>query len=244
MAVSAILTAASIAAQAASVISSFTQARKASKDLDAAKLAAEEFVAEAEKRLEVNEMERLAIAKEPYELQRQALLTQGTTALEAGRESERGAAATAGRIQAFMNEATRQGRADMAGRMEEIQGLVAGEASRLRDLGMGINLEQAAGAQLAAAEAEESRRAAIQQGLLSLGDLAGSLSSLPPLYEAEGKMARQLRRQMRQGNFSPKTVSSEQLQYLDALGIGGGNYSDAYKYLFERYQPQTTVEGE
>jgi hypothetical protein len=243
MALSAVLTAASIAAQAASVIASFTQARRANKDLDAAKLAAEEFVAEAEKRLEVNEMERLAIAKEPYELQRQALLTQGAMALEAGRESERGAAATAGRIQAFMNQATRQGRADMAGRMEEIQGLVAGEASRLRDLGMGINLERAAGAQLAAAEAEQARRAAIEQGVMGLGDLAGSLSALPPLYEAEGKMARQLRRQMRRGDFSPKTLSSEQLQYLDSLGIGDGNYSDAYKYLFQRYQPPTTSEG-
>ena len=243
MAVATALTVASIAAQAAGTIASFSSARKASRDLVDAEQAAEEFVKEAEKRLEINEMERLAIAKEPYELQRQALLSQGTQAIEAGRESERGAAATAGRIFAGQASAQRQTRADMAGRVEQIKSLVAGEASRLRDVGMGINLEQAAGAQEAAAQAEERRAQAIQQGIQGLGDIALSTAQMQPLYAAQGKQARQLRRGIRKGTLNAGNLSSEQQLYLQSLGFGDGNYGDAGQYLFQSFQtPQGSAE--
>lgn len=236
MPLSAVLTAASIAAQAAGVIASARQSNQARKDLSAATLAAEEFVREAEKRLEVNEMERLAIAKEPYELQRQALLSQGTQLIEAGRESERGAAATAGRVFAGQAAAQRQSRVDMAGRIEEIQGLVAQEASRLRDLGMGINLEQAAGAQLAASEAAERRAAAQQQMIQGIGDLGLSIAEIQPLYAAQGKMARGLRRAYRKG-LKP---TAEQLEYLQTLGLDG---MSAQQFMFEPFQnPDTNTE--
>jgi hypothetical protein len=233
MPLSAVLTAASIAAQAAGVIASASQANKAGKDLRAATLAAEEFVKEAEKRLEVNEMERLAIAKEPYELQRQALLSQGTQAIEAGRESERGAAATAGRIFAGQAGAQRQSRVDMAGRMEDIQGLVAGEASRLRDVGMGINLEQAAGAQLAASEAAERQAAAKQQTFQGLGDLGLSIAEIQPLYTAQGKQARGLRRAYRKG----EQPTAEQLAYMQTLGLDN---MSAMQFMFQPYQTTDT----
>lgn len=233
MPLSAVLTAASIAAQAAGVIASASQANKAKKDLAASALAAEEFVKEAEKRLELNEMERLAIAKEPYELQRQALLSQGTQLVEAGRESERGAAATAGRVFAGQAGAQRQSRVDMAGRMEDIQGLVVGEASRLRDVGMGINLEQAAGAQLAASEAAERRAAAQQQTFQGLGDLGLSIAEIQPLYAAQGKAARQLRRAYRKGEFNPKNATAEQMALLESLGANG---TTAQQFLFQPFQ--------
>lgn len=243
MAVATALTVASIAAQAAGTIASFSSARKASRDLVDAEQAAEEFVREAEKRLEINEMERLAIAKEPYELQRQALLSQGTQLVEAGRESERGAAATAGRVFAGQASAQRQARVDMAGRMEQIKSLVAGEASRLRDLGMGINLEQAAGAQEAAAQAEERRAQAIQQGIQGLGDIALSTAQMQPLYAAQGKQARQIRRGVRRGTLTPETMTPQQQQYLQSLGFGQGNYGDAAQYLFQSFQaPQNNAE--
>jgi hypothetical protein len=50
-------------------------------------------------KLEVNYLEGLSIAKEPYELEREALLQAGASALQAGVEGEtRGAAAVAGQV--------------------------------------------------------------------------------------------------------------------------------------------------
>jgi hypothetical protein len=77
---------------------SFSNANKARKRGQAAEEAARKSVEEARRNIDINRMEQLSIAKEPYELMRDALLTQGATGLQAGVEGEtRGAAATAGR---------------------------------------------------------------------------------------------------------------------------------------------------
>ena len=60
---------------------------------------AEKAMAAARKKLEVNYIDALGIQKEPYELEREALLVAGAQGVEAARESERGAAAGVGRIQ-------------------------------------------------------------------------------------------------------------------------------------------------
>jgi hypothetical protein len=66
---------------------SFAQANKAKKAGEAAEADAARAMERARKRLEVNYYEEIAIRKEPYELEREALLQQGAQAVAAGQES-------------------------------------------------------------------------------------------------------------------------------------------------------------
>jgi hypothetical protein len=157
---------------------SFSDANKARKRGDAAQRAVTKAVEEAKKRIDVNRMEQLSIAKEPYELMREAQLVQGATGLQAGVEGEtRGAAATAGRIQMAQGQQQAGIRAAQAQRMDEINRLVAEEDARIDQQLAGIAMEKAAGAQAAMRDAEEDRAAYITQGVGTLGSIAEGLSS-------------------------------------------------------------------
>jgi len=157
---------------------SFSDANKARKRGEAAERAADKAIEEARRRVDVNAYEQLSIAKEPYELMRDALLTQGATGMQAGVEGEtRGAAATAGRIQMAQNLQQSQVRAQQAQQMDEINKLVAQEDARRQQQLAGIAMEEAAGAQAAIRDAEEDRAAYIAQGVGTLGSIAEGLSS-------------------------------------------------------------------
>jgi hypothetical protein len=174
-------------AATAGSISSFSQANKQKKRMQAAEREAKKAMAEAKNRLGVNVMEGLSIQKEPYELAREAALVAGTQALQAGVEGdERGAAATAGRV--FMGQLAGQERVRTA-MGQELQGInraVVAEEGRLKDLGMGLSLEEAAGAQLAARNAEMLRAKAIQQGFEGLTQAASTIYEGAPLYGGGG----------------------------------------------------------
>ena len=157
---------------------SFSDASKARKRGQAAERAADNAIEEARRRVDVNAYEQLSIAKEPYELMRDALLTQGATGMQAGVEGEtRGAAATAGRIQMAQNLQQSQVRAQQAQQMDELNKLVADEDKRRQQQLAGIAMEEAAGAQLAVRDAEEDRANYIAQGVGTLGGIAEGLSS-------------------------------------------------------------------
>lgn len=174
-------------AAVAGSVSSFAQASKQKKKIAAAEAEAKKAMAEAKKRLDVNVYEQLAIQKEPYELAREASLVAGTQALQAGVEgAERGAAATAGRVAMAQAAEQAQTRAAMGQELQGIQQQIVGEEARLADMGMGLNLEEAAGAQEAAANAEMLRAQAIQQGFEGLISAGTTAMSLAPLYGGGG----------------------------------------------------------
>ena len=157
---------------------SFSDANKARKRGEAAQRAADKAIEEARKRVDVNAYEQLSIAKEPYELMREALLVSGATGLQSAVEgSSRGAAATAGRIQMAQGQQQAAIRAQQAQQMDEINRLVADEDLRRQQQLAGIAMEEAAGAQLAIRDAEEDRAAYIAQGVGTLGSIAEGLSS-------------------------------------------------------------------
>jgi hypothetical protein len=157
---------------------SFSEASKARKRGEAAARASEKAIEEARRRVDVNAYEQLSIAKEPYELMRDALLTQGATGMQAGVEGEtRGAAATAGRVQMAQNLRQGEVRGEMGQRMDEINKLVADEDKRRQQQLAGIAMEEAAGAEAAIRDAEEDRAAYITQGVGTLGSIAQGLSS-------------------------------------------------------------------
>jgi hypothetical protein len=222
-------TIASLAALGSTVMgsgASFAQARKQRMLQQDAQRKAEEALAAARKRLEVNVYEREAIAKEPYELQREALLRSGAQAMEAARESERGAAAAAGRLQSTMAGEQATTRAEMATDIQGMRGRIIAEDARLRDEGMAINKDIVAGAQQAIADAQEARNAAIVQGIQGLGAAANQLYENAPLYMKDA--------QSRNIAQATKTAGgAEQIQQMAAYP--GAPYARQFSGVSEQF---------
>jgi hypothetical protein len=161
---------------------SFAQANKQKKLQREAEADAQKAMAEARKKLDVNYYDQLAIQKEPYELEREAALSAGAQAIQAGVEGDRGAAATAGRVQMAQNEQQAGIRTSMGKELTDLALLSASEDSRLRDVGVQLDLEEAAGAQLAARDAQEARTAAMQQGMEGLTSTVQQGVAAVPLF--------------------------------------------------------------
>lgn len=174
---------ASVAATAATAGLSFAQAGKQKKAMQQAQKDADEAMQEARKKLEVNVFDKLSIQKEPFELQREALLSQGAQAIQAGVESERGAAATAGRIQMAQQEGQAGIRSAMGQELQQLEMLSAQEEGRLRDIGVQLDLEEVAGAQLAAANAQELQAQALQQGMEGVTSLGEKFAEQAPTFD-------------------------------------------------------------
>jgi len=172
-----------VAATAATTGMSFVQAGKQKKAMQQAEKDADAAMQEARKKLQVNVYDKLAIQKEPFELQREAMLSQGAQAIQAGVESERGAAATAGRVQLAQNEGQAGIRTAMGQDLQQLEMLSAQEDSRLRDIGVQLDLEEVAGAQLAAANAQELQAQAVKQGMEGVTSIGSQLADAAPTFE-------------------------------------------------------------
>ena len=171
-----------LATTAATTGMSFAQAAKQKRMAAQANRDANKAMKEARARLEVNYAEALSIPKEAYELEREALLSQGAQALEAGIESERGSAATAGRVLAAQQQGQAQTRTVMAQDLFDIEAMKLEEESRLRDLNVQLDLEEIMGAQQRAADAQAAARAARQQGIEGAISLGQQAMEFIPLY--------------------------------------------------------------
>lgn len=176
------IAAAGLAISAGTTAASFSQAAKQKKLQREAEADATKAMAEARKKLDVNFYEQLGIQKEPYDIEREMMLVQGAQSIEAGKESERGAAALAGRVQLASQQGQRQIAAAMGQEMLGLEKLTAQEESRLRDTGVNLDLAEVQGAQLAARDAQEASAAATQQGMQGLTSMAQQAVSMAPLY--------------------------------------------------------------
>jgi hypothetical protein len=175
-----------LATSAFSTGMSFIQAGEQQRKQRAAEAAAQRAMDEAKKKLEINYTDEMAVKKEPYELQREAMLSQGAQAIQAGQESERGAVATAGKVQMAQNEAQAGIRTAMGQDMTNIQNKQIAEQSRLRDLGVQIDLGEVQGQQMAAKDAEEAAAAATAQGFERLTSTMQQGLNMIPFF-AKGK---------------------------------------------------------
>jgi hypothetical protein len=171
-----------LAGTAATTTMSFVQAGKQKKAQRQAEKDADEAMANARKKLETNFYAAQGIKKEPYELEREALLAQGAGAIQAGVESERGAAATAGRIQLAQQQGQAGVRTAMGQEMMALENKQLAEESRLRDVGVQLDLGEVEGAQLAAANAERLRAQSIEQGMQGVTSLAQQAAQFVPLF--------------------------------------------------------------
>jgi hypothetical protein len=186
-----------LAATAASTAMSFAQAAEQNSIKNKAEAEAEKALAEAKKRLDVNVYESLDVNLDAFRRQQEGLLSAAAQATAAGVESERGVAATAGRVQAGVNDAMAGIREAEVSKLEELERLTAGEESRLKDIGAQINLDEAAGAQAAAANAAEMEQMALAQGMEGVVSAVGQAAEMAPLF-SKTKGARQASRLERQ----------------------------------------------
>jgi hypothetical protein len=165
---------------------SFTQANKQQKLQEEAEAEAAKAMLEARGRLDINYMNALSVQKEPYELQREAMVAQGAQTVDAAQESERGTAAAAGRVQMAQNEAQGGIRTAMGKELTEIERLKVAEESRLRDLQTQLDLGEVEGAQMAARNAAEMAAQATTQGWEGVTSAATQVANLVPLYAKKG----------------------------------------------------------
>ena len=126
---------------------SFGQANKQKNAMRQADAEAERKMRAAREKLEVNYLDTLSIPMEAYEREREALLVSGATAMQAATEGEeRGVTATAGRVLQAQQAGQAASRTAMAQDIFNLDAAVAQEDSRLRDVGVGLDLQEAEGA--------------------------------------------------------------------------------------------------
>jgi len=216
-AITAIISAGAVAAGTAM---SFSEASKQRKAATTARIEADKAIQEARRRAEENTYKALSLSKDPYERAREAALVQGAQATEAGIESERGAAATAGRIQMAQNELQR----DIAGEQtQQIQALnmtVAEEDARLKDYAAKISMAEAEGAQLAMRDAEERRAAAMIQGVQGVANTASAVGESINLYQKSkgAKGFEKLQQQATTAGLTPE-------QFQNTIAAQGGSFA-------------------
>jgi hypothetical protein len=207
---------ASLALSALGTGMSFGQASKQRRSEQKAIRSAEAAMEQARKRLEVNYLDALAIQKEPYELEREALLVAGAQGIEAARESERGAAAGVGRIQLAQQRGQQGIRSAMGREMTALDRAAAAEDSRLRDAQAQLDLGEAAGAQMAAANASKAAAAAQSQGFQQLASLGVQALEAAPLF-SKSQGVRDFNKGQRQAVRKARQDSGKGF-----LGIGTG----------------------
>ena len=177
-----IAAAAGLAATAGSTVSSFAQAGKQRNLQKKAEAEAERAMAEAKKELSINYSAALGIQKEPYNLEREALISAGAQAIEAGREGERGAAETAGRIYALQQQGQQQIASEMGQELTALDKATAVEAANLRTQRANLNLQEVEGAQTAAANAEQMGNAYTKDAIAGVASTVQQAASFVPLY--------------------------------------------------------------
>ena len=210
-------TIATLGLAAASTTGSFVQAGKQRKLQEEAEREAGKAFQEAKNKLDVNYLEGLSIAKEPYELEREALLQAGASALQAGVEGEtRGAAAVAGQALMAQQAGAAGQRAAMSREMQALNQLAAQEESRLQGARVDLDLAEAKGQQQMAADAAAARQAAISSGVQGIASMGMTALENAPLYDGKEGLseARQFTRQQnptrrtrRLGNANIQTVN-------------------------------------
>jgi hypothetical protein len=156
----------SVAAAGASAV----QASNAAGNAKRAKKDSEAAFNRAMNELTSNKFKGLNLPTEAYEREREAMLSAGAQAIEVGRESERGTAATAGRVQMAQQEGQRQIAGAMGEELMKLEGLTAQEEANLSSKRANLELAQAEGAQAAAAQFGAQSDAAITGAFSSLAN--------------------------------------------------------------------------
>jgi hypothetical protein len=116
---------------------------------------------EAMNKLSANQFAGIGLPREAMERQIEANLAAGAELTQAGRESERGAAAIAGQVYRGQTEAQREIAGDLGQQLMGLETATAQEEARLNQARANLNLAEAEGAQQAAAQFGAQKDAAL-----------------------------------------------------------------------------------
>lgn len=169
---------------------SAAQKNKAEKNAAQAERAASKAMNEARQKLDVNFQEGRTISTDPYTMAIEQSLAQGAASVQAAQESERGIGQI-GRVQMAQNQMAEGQRVALGQELQQLDKDILGEESRLRDVKTQIDLQEAAGAQEAAAMYDEQAAAAKAAMIQSGVDLAAAGASALPLYAQNNKAQQQ-----------------------------------------------------
>jgi len=177
---------ASVAVQAGSAGAGFIQQGQSKKILKKAEAEADQSMKEAKDKLEINYARQRAVAKEPYEMQRDTLLR--AKAIEQQAVAEAGprlGGAAGGRSVIDMQRLTEAQRVGMSREIADINKAIIAEDSRLRDAKVAIDLGEVEGSQLEAAEAEKAMRASATGAIKNLAGAVTTGLKAVPLFTGE-----------------------------------------------------------
>lgn len=177
---STVVAAAGLVAEGVTTGVSLAQGLKNRSKMLEAQAKASQALDKAKSFLQVNVYDKMGIAKEPFKLSRNLTLQQGALALEAAREgSARGAGAAAGLIQKSVMEQEAQNRAAMSEEMYALGLKSAAQQQENMQYMASLNLQEAEGAQKAAADYETAAMksfAGAAKGLVGVLDTASSMA--------------------------------------------------------------------
>ena len=163
---------------------SYTQAAQQKKNMKEAESAAAKAVADARAKLTQAPLERLQVPTEAYETAQREITAQSMQAIEAAREAgARELAASVGRVGALGLTAAERQREAMAQDIYKRDLAVAEDEARRLGLLSNLDVSEALGAQVAAAQAEEAAGKAMTSGTTGLVNAAGILATGMPLYK-------------------------------------------------------------
>jgi hypothetical protein len=115
------------------------------------------------------------------------------------------------------NEAQAGVRTAMGKEISDLEKMSAMEDSRLRDINVQLDMGEIAGAQQAAADAQQASANSMAQGFQGIGDIAKSVDKFVPLFPNIGNKT----------DF--KQVQNENLKNMNVMGSGMSSASDAGK---------------
>jgi len=174
----------SVGAQVGGSLMSYTQAAQQKKYMKEAEAAAAKAVADARAKLTQAPLERLQVPTEAYETAQREITAQSMQAIEAAREAgARELAASVGRVGALGLTAAEKQREAMAQDIYKRDLAVAEDEARRLGLLSNLDVREAFGAQVAAAQAEEAAGKAMTSGTMGLVNAAGTLATGMPLYK-------------------------------------------------------------
>ena len=199
-------------------------ARKAQRE---AERQAEVALNQAKQRLDVNRQEGVQIPLDSYELAMRQNTAQQMQALEGLREADqRTLAAGVGKLGAIGTSATEADRQRMQADIYKRDQMIASEEANIDRMLAQISLQEAAGAQQAAANREQMAAQQFSGAVKGAGNIASSIYQMQDLYDSrpteleaakalqdqgmfEGMNTRQARRAMlRSGDYNPQQISN------------------------------------
>jgi hypothetical protein len=193
---------------------SFSQAAEQRKKAAEAEASAAKFIQEAKKRFEVNYAKALSIQKDVYEQERRATRAAGAQVSEALKESERGAAAGAGKVLAMEQQAQADTSKRMGQELTDIDRAIIAEDIRAADALTQIQLDEGKGAGLAAREADERAALATLQGAQGMVDFVGAVGKVPKLFSDDDLATGEMIQKQQMKGAIPSTQQLEMNQAL------------------------------